>query len=179
MIVRRTTPPYDPPPLFPSQWPQIVGTFLSAVGVTLSIVAYIGGLQLAPISAFEADAKEHFKETDLRMAPLLTLAAQIKSDDQNFERIQRELGEKTDRSVYLTEQAAQSKQIDDNKASTLRAAEELSHQVHDLEAKIVSRDENTQHWNDINARIGTIEIRINALLQSIDLTKDRAIMIPK
>lgn len=153
-------------------------TFISAVGVMLIIVGGVGKLVLDPRYEFERNTREELKELNIKMAPLLTLAAQIKSDDQNFDRIQRELGTKVEYNVYNTEVAAQNKQIEDNKTSTLRAAEELSHQVHVLEDKIVYRDENVQHWNDIAARITALETRLNALVQSIDTTKDRVIGVP-
>lgn len=169
--------------------PQIraqVGTFLSSVTVVLIICGGVGGLILSPIYTFEADikrqikdesdnVKEQIKEINLRMAPLLTLAAQVKSDDQNFARIDGILGEKTDKNVYSAGLLTIAKEMEDNKTSTLRAAEELNHQVHALEDKILSRTDVMQHLADISARVQNNETRINALNADIqNLGKEKA-----
>lgn len=167
-----------PGPPTPLAWPQIIGTFTTAVMGAVGIMTILGTLTLDPIRTFESDTKEHLREIDVRMAPLLTLAAQIKSDDAAFARLQAEVDAKLDTSAHVAYLQSTAKEIDDNKNSALRTNEEISHQVHDLESKIVSRDENTEHWIDINARITNLENRLNALSLSIDTTKDRALIPP-
>jgi hypothetical protein len=140
-----------------------VGTFIAAVAVALTVVGGVGRLVLAPIDEFQIDTKDAIRQINLTMVPLLALAAQIKEDDHAFARIQIELDGKADKDVIAAALASIAKETDDNKTSTLRAAEEVVHQVHDLEANIVTRNENAEHWAEIDSRIKSIEDRLAAL----------------
>ena len=73
--------------------------------------------------------------------------------------IQKTIDGKMDRNVFdlyaATNGARISALIETNNA----AIAETLHQVHDLEAKIVSRDENTVHW----AAVDALTLRVNEL----------------
>jgi hypothetical protein len=79
------------------------------------------------------------------MTPLLTLYAQHTSDLDKFKSVD-------DRITALID-------TDD------KSRGETLHQVHDLEGKIVGREENTIHWEQINA----LTLRVNALSEHCDV----------
>jgi len=117
--------------ILPTSALPLVGVGVATFMASVSLV----GIILAPIINDIKDVKDNVKT----MTPLLTLYAQHTSDLDRFKSIEDRIT-----SLIATDDAARN---------------ELLHQVHDLESKIVGREENTIHWEQINA----LTLRVNAL----------------
>jgi hypothetical protein len=131
--------------------------FIAAIG----LVWTMGGSALAPIESNITKIERRLDDIDVRMATLLTLNAQVKAYDSQFTRLQVEIDEKLDRNVFDMSRGALADRIATLVATDDKAMDETLHQVHDLEERIVSREENVVHWNATDA----LALRVNALAE--------------
>lgn len=147
----------------PPVWGNIIAAISTFVATTMLIGA-IGSLVISPIREHQAHIDAEIDKINMTMAPLLTLYAQHTSDLAVIASIQKELDAKLDRNVFDVTSGTVQAKIDTSKADTLRSFDEITHQVHSLEADIVTRAENAQHWADISDRISALERHLDAVV---------------
>ena len=142
-------------------------TILVACATTGAVVGgmFWGLLQLTigPIKDDLAQAHREIDKINLTMSPLLTLYAQHAADEDKFISLQKQLDGKLDLNVHNSiaesEKQARAALVE----TSNKALDEISHQVHDLETKIVSREENVVHWDATNR----LEMRLNQLADRV------------
>lgn len=153
------------------------GNIVSSVGVfvvTAGLVATWVNQRVTPIEQ-RIDAIDRRIEMDeQKLTPIVTLEAKEIA-------IRRDIDSKLGTELFKNSHEALIKQVEDNKTNMIRLIDELAHQIHTLEQKIVSRDENKEHWDieqtnkldtnkriadltsDFERRIADLTARINAL----------------
>lgn len=129
--------------------------FVAAIG----LVWTLGGAALIPIDQRLDKAESDAKDMRATLAPLLTLYAQHKADEDRFTSFQIQIDEKLDKNVFEMSRNAIVDRIAALVVTDNKAMDETLHQVHDLEGRIVSREENVVHWNATDA----LALRVNAL----------------
>lgn len=158
------------PPQSHAQWPAILGACAATLGVCLVLVGGAATMVLSPINAALADRQAGIADINLKMAPLLTLntqqdanlraaKAQHEADAEQIKTLQAEIDKKLDANVYDLFARTIGERITAAEKTISDASTETLHQVHDLENKIVSREENTVHW----AATDALTLRVNEL----------------
>jgi hypothetical protein len=148
--------------LHPHFW-TVLGPSTATLAVALVIVGGVGKLALDPKQAQLDTEQKSIDRIDLTMAPLLAVAAQHENDLRRFDAIEKRLDSKLTIEVFDAYQHTSAEKVDALKADMLRTVEEVTHQVHTLEAEIVTRPENEAHWAEVAARIAEIASRLDAL----------------
>lgn len=146
------------------------GNIVSGAGVFVVTAGLLGtwvNQRVTPIEDRINAIDRRLDKIDETITSILTLDAKHTAD---LAAMQRGIDGKLDTELFRTSREGLLKQIDGDKSSVIRVMDELSHQIHVLEEKIVSRDENKEHWDaeatekeDINKRLTDINARINAL----------------
>ena len=151
---------------------SMVGACATTLAVALVIAGGVGNLTVSPIDSHLTAVDHEIEKINLTMAPLLTLYAQHTSDLQVISGMQKQLDAKLDSNVYDVSNKAVEKEIAENNIIFSKTLEEITHQVHTLEDKIVSRAENSEHWaevanrlDDLNRRIEATSFRLNGSTQ--------------
>lgn len=149
------------------------GNIISSVGVFVVTAGLLGTWVNQRVSPIEARIDAIDRRLDLmdqKMTPILTLEAQHNSDSSIMGSMQKEIENKVNSELFGTFRDTTIKQMETDKNNLLRLMDEISHQVHSLEGKIVSRDENKEHWDaemsareDLNKRLDYLNTRINSL----------------
>jgi hypothetical protein len=132
-----------------------VTTFMASVSLVGSYVTII----LNPINQDILELKRDIANINTTMAPLLTLYAQHKSDEERFTSFQSQIDTKMDKNVHEVFATMLTTRLDSLVLTDTERVNEIQHQVHDLESSIVSRQENTVHW----AATDALALRVNAL----------------
>jgi hypothetical protein len=143
-----------------SPWSMLgfcVTTLVTAVGLIGSYVTIV----LAPQIQAIKDLKDDSRDIRLTMAPLLTLYAQHKSDEDRFLSFQTQIDKKLDSNIHDLFATSTNDRLNTLVITDDKSRDEILHQVHDLENKIVSREENTIHWRTVDALV----LRVNALAE--------------
>jgi len=146
-------------------------TILVACATTGAVVGgmFWGLLQLTigPIREHQQDdlaqAHKEIDKINLTMSPLLTLYAQHAADEEKFQSLQKQLDGKLDLNVHNGLAEAEKQDRATLLDTTNKTLDEIRHQIHELENKIVSREENVVHW-DYTARL---EARLNQLADRV------------
>lgn len=123
-------------------------TFLATLGL-------IGGyvtITLAPINQSISDLKADIRDIRVIMAPLLTLDAQIKTDDAQFRRIDDALKLKTDLSLHDQFQISVQKEINDNAIHTNL-----------VDGALIKREEISSLLALVTDRIAAVSLNVDAL----------------
>jgi hypothetical protein len=141
-----------------SPW-GILGACATTLAVALVIVGGVGTLTVSPRDEAIVELKADIKDIRLTMAPLLTLYAQHKSDEDRFLSFQTQIDTKVDKGAYGMFDRMITGRIDALIETDNKSRDEILHQVHDLEGGIVPRSENITHWDAVAA----LTLRVNAL----------------
>lgn len=131
--------------------------FIAAIG----LVWTLGGAALAPIDQRLDKIEVDSKDMRTTLTPLLTLYAQHQADEDRFTNFQIQIDGKLDKNVFDMSRNSIIDRIAALVVTDNKAMDETLHQVHDLESKIVSREENVVHWNATDA----LTLRVNALAE--------------
>jgi hypothetical protein len=142
---------------------SILGSCAATLGVALAVFAGVGGLTMGPVDSELIALHRQIDRIDVTMAPLLTLYAQHKSDEDRFTSFQIQIDQKLDKNVFEMSRTSIADRIGELVATDNKAMDEALHQVHDLEGKIVSREENVVHWNATDA----LALRVNTLADKL------------
>lgn len=137
----------------------MLGFSLTTLALAIGLIGGYVTIILTPVNASISELKADVRDMNTTLAPLLTLYAQHKSDEGLFSSLQSQLDKKLEKEVFATSHDALEDRVSALISTNNAALAEISHQVHDLEAKIVSREENTVHWNATEA----LALRVNAL----------------
>lgn len=144
------------------------GNIVSAAGVFVVTAGLIGtwvNQRVSPIEArIDADDRR-LDRNDQTIVALQTLVAQHTTD---LGIMQKDVESKLNMELFRTSREGLIKQIEDDKSNIIRVMEELSHQIHALEEKIVYRDENKQHWDIEQANKEELLKRIADLAVELD-----------
>lgn len=146
------------------------GNIVSGAGVFVVTAGLLGtwvNQRVTPIEARIDAIDRRLDKIDETITAVLTLDAKHTAD---LFAMQKDIDSKLNTELFRTSREGLIKQADEDKSNVTRVMDELSHQIHALEEKIVSRDENKEHWDaeatekeDINKRLTEINTRINAL----------------
>ena len=142
---------------------SMVGACAATLGLTLAIVGGVGNLTISPIEAHLNAIDRDTEKINLTMAPLLTLYAQHKADEDRFTGFQTAIDKKMDANVQSVFADLITTRVAALVLTNDAALAEVREQIHALEAKIVSRDENVVHWNATDA----LALRVNGLADRI------------
>jgi chromosome segregation ATPase len=150
-----TSPPAGP-------W-VILSACAATLAVSLALVGGIGILALNPIREDVVKIETSIDKINMQMAPLLTVNEHVADLNQQLLEIKKLIDQKLNKDIFDGKVFDTEKEIEDNKTSTLHTFEELSHQVHDLESNIVSKDWNKEHWDAVSAQILDLKGQVSAL----------------
>lgn len=137
----------------PSIWTLLLTSVLPMI---------LGGMGWIIITGLQKDLSERKEDVDKinrDMAPLLTLYAQHKSDEDRFNSFQTQIDGKLNTGIFTVSDKATADRITALELSDASASVEALHQLHSLEEKIVSREENVVHW----AATDALTLRVNSL----------------
>jgi hypothetical protein len=137
----------------------MVGACSATLAVALAVFAGVGSLTLTPIAEHLAALDRADEKINLTMAPLLTLYAQHKADEDRFVGFQIAIDGKLGKDVFEMSRNGLVARIDTLVSTDDKARDEVLAQVHRLEDTIVTRQENVVHWNATDA----LALRVNEL----------------
>lgn len=143
------------------------GNLISGAAVFIATAGLLGtwvNQRMTPLEDRLGSVDKHLDKIDTTMAPLLTLYAQHKADEDRFTSFQIQIDQKLDKNVFEVSRNANIDRISALVVTDNKAMDEILHQVHDLENKIVSREENVVHWNATDA----LALRVNALADKVN-----------
>ena len=145
-----------------SFWTILAACATTFFGVT-ALVGVVGKLVIDPITEQIIEIKQDLREIRVTMAPLLTLYAQHKSDDERFLSLQTQIDTKQDKTVFDASYKSLAERIASLVITDDKSRDEILGQLHRLEDTIVTRQENAVHWGQTDALV----LRVNALADKV------------